>query len=123
MNFWKTNEFQKVNGELINSVIDTMTGDSNVDDKVMLVTNFFWSPSMLSKIMLITFSIQRNGHEHLKLVTKTFRLQHRFVSNKNFETNIYFFRQGSFPVFRILFNILSWNTYNRTKTRLYEANF
>ena len=41
MNFWKTNEFQKVNGELINSVIDTMTGDSNVDDKVMLVTNFF----------------------------------------------------------------------------------
>ena len=41
MNFWKTNEFQKVNGELINSVIDTVTGDSDVDDKVMLVTNFF----------------------------------------------------------------------------------
>ena len=42
MNFWKSNEFHKVKGELINSVIYTLMDDSDVDDKVMLVTKFCW---------------------------------------------------------------------------------
>ena len=73
MNFWKTNEFQKVNGELINSVIDTVTGDSDVDDKVMLVTNF-----------LVTFDAVKNYVDYVlntKNRSSTFETCHQNISS------------------------------------------
>ena len=49
-----------------------------------------------------------------------------FISNIDVTVKLalrFFFRWTSFLVFRILFNILSWDTHKKTKTWLYETNF
>ena len=61
-------------------------GDSDVGDIVMLATSLCWwlisdvggKIIMLATffVMLVTFSVYKIGHQHLKIITNTFGLQH-----------------------------------------------